>query len=225
MSIKFISLDNEWITQIKENFKNIPLIIAEKCDICKIPVENHCFVFPINSSGHIDIDSVLGHNIMPGIERKVKKRIEQLGIISSMGQPYLPIGSVVAVPYDLSSYLIVTSTIFLPREGSKIQNTYQSFYTALKMWHKLCIQNKTNFNLVITWDYYNTYGMSGMSEMSAKESANQIKYAYNDFIHKKGSKILIEYEDAIIFPNCDISPSNNYDNCEINELWGKDYGY
>lgn len=106
MSIKFISLNEEWVSQMKKYFKNIPSIISEKNDFRKIPTENACFVSPANSLGFMDggIDLILSRNIMPGIEPKVKKRIEQLGIMSSMYRPYLPIGSVIAVPHDLNTY-------------------------------------------------------------------------------------------------------------------------
>jgi hypothetical protein len=54
--------------------------------------------------------------------------------------------------------------------------------------------------------------------MTGKESAEQMKRAYDDFIHGKGSDIINEYEDAILFPNQDMTQPNNYDNREIKEL-------
>jgi O-acetyl-ADP-ribose deacetylase (regulator of RNase III) len=214
MSIKFISLHNEWVDTIKDNFKNIPLIIVDNCDIRTIPTENTCFVSPANSLGFMDggIDLVLSREIMPGIEQKVKKRIEQLGVMSSMGRPYLPIGSVVAVPYNLNTFLIVTPTMFLPHDVRGTQNAYWSFYAALKMWRKLCIQKNKKFNLVVTSH------CCGVGRMSGKESADQMKHAYDDFIHGKGADIVKEYEDAILFPNRDLTQPNNYDNREIKEL-------
>ena len=132
MSIKFISLHDEWIDSMKEHFKNILFVTAEKGDIRTIPIENHCFVSPANSLGFMDggIDLVLSREIMPGIERKVKKRIQDLGIMSSMGRPYLPIGSVISVPHDLNTFLIVTPTMFLPHDVRGTQNAYWSFYAA-----------------------------------------------------------------------------------------------
>ena len=214
MSIKFISLHDEWIDSMKEHFKNILFVTAEKGDIRTIPIENHCFVSPANSLGFMDggIDLVLSREIMPGIERKVKKRIQDLGIMSSMGRPYLPIGSVISVPHDLNTFLIVTPTMFLPHDVRGTQNAYWSFYAALKMWRKLCTQKNKKFNLVVTSH------CCGVGRMSGKESAEQMKRAYDDFIHGKGADIIKEYEDAILFPNRDLTQPNNYDNREIKEL-------
>jgi len=214
MNIKFISLNNEWVDSIKEHFKNVPLISAEKGDIKTIPTENHCFVSPANSLGFMDggIDLVLSREIMPGIDRKVKKRIQDLDIISSMGRPYLPIGSVISVSYDVNTFLIVTPTMFLPHDVRGTQNAYWSFYAALKMWHKLCTQKNKKYNLVVTSH------CCGVGKMSGKESAEQMKRAYDDFIHRKGAEPVKEYEDAILFPNRDLAQPNNYDNREIKEL-------
>jgi O-acetyl-ADP-ribose deacetylase (regulator of RNase III) len=152
MFIKFISFDNEWVLKMKELFRDVPLIIVEKSDIKNIPIDNTCFVSPANSLGFMDggIDLVLSRDIMPGIESKVKNRIQELGIQSSMGRPYLPIGSVISVPHDSSTCLIITPTMFLPHDVRGTQNAYWSFYAALKMWHKLCSQKNKDLNLVVT---------------------------------------------------------------------------
>lgn len=214
MSIKFISHHNVWVDSMKEHFKNTLFVSAEKGDIRDIPIENHCFVSPANSLGFMDggIDLVLSREIMPGIERKVKKCIQDLGIISSMGRPYLPIGSVISVPHDLNTFLIVTPTMFLPHDVRGTENAYWSFYAALKMWRKLCIQKNKKFNLVVTSH------CCGTGKMSGEESALQMKRAYDDFIHEKGAESVKEYTDAILFPNRDLAQPNNYDNREIKEL-------
>jgi O-acetyl-ADP-ribose deacetylase (regulator of RNase III) len=212
--IKFISLNNEWVNCMKAYFNNTALVIVNSADINDIPRENTCFVSPANSLGFMDggIDLVLSRNIMPGIETKVKKYIQELNIISSMGRPYLPVGSAIAVPYDLNTYLIVAPTMFLPHDVRGTQNAYWSFFAALKMWKKLCSQKNKRFNLVVTSH------CCGVGKMPAKESAEQMKRAYDDFIHGNGSQVVKEFEDAIIFPNRDLSQPNNFDNREIKEL-------
>jgi O-acetyl-ADP-ribose deacetylase (regulator of RNase III) len=214
MIIKFISLNKEWVDCMKEYFKNTALVIVDSADIREIPRENTCFVSPANSLGFMDggIDLILSREIMPGIESKVKKRIQELNIISSMGRPYLPIGSVIAVPHDLKTHLIVTPTMFLPHDVRGTQNAYWSFFAALIMWRKLCSQKNKRFNLVVTSH------CCGVGRMSASDSATQMKRAYDDFIQGKGPQIINEFEDAIIFPNRDLSQPNNYDNREIKEL-------
>lgn len=212
--IKFISLDKEWVVHMKEFFKNTAMVIVDNANIKDIPTEQTCFVSPANSLGFMDggIDLVLSRDIMPGIETKVKRRIEQLAIVSSMGRPYLPIGSTIAIPHDLSTYLIVTPTMFLPHDVRGTRNAYWSFYAALKMWRKLCVQKNKKFNLVVTSH------CCGVGRMPGRESAEQMKRAYDDFIQGKGPAIVQEYEDGIIFPNQDLTQPNNYDNREIKEL-------
>jgi O-acetyl-ADP-ribose deacetylase (regulator of RNase III) len=199
---------------MKEFFKNTAMVIVENANIKDVPAEQTCFVSPANSLGFMDggIDLVLSREIMPGIEQKVKKRIQQLNVISSMGRPYLPIGSVITVPHDLNTHLIVTPTMFLPHDVRGTQNAYWSFFAALKMWRKLCVQKNKKFNLVVTSH------CCGVGKMPGRESAEQMKRAYNDFIQGKGPEIVKEFEDAILFPNQDLSQPNNYDNREIKEL-------
>jgi O-acetyl-ADP-ribose deacetylase (regulator of RNase III) len=212
--IKLISLDKEWVLHMKEFFKNTAMVIVENANIKDVPLEQTCFVSPANSLGFMDggIDLVLSREIMPGIEQKVKKRIQQLNVISSMGRPYLPIGSVITVPHDLNTHLIVTPTMFLPHDVRGTQNAYWSFFAALKMWRKLCVQKNKKFNLVVTSH------CCGVGRMPGRESAEQMKRAYDDFIQGKGPQIIKEFEDAILFPNQDLTQPNNYDNREIKEL-------
>ena len=212
--IKFISLDKEWVSYMKEFFKNTAMVIVENINIKDVPTDQTCFVSPANSLGFMDggIDLVLSREIMPGIEQKVKKCIQQLNVISSMGRPYLPIGSVITVPHDLNTHLIVTPTMFLPHDVRGTQNAYWSFFAALKMWRKLCTQKNKKFNLVVTSH------CCGVGRMPGRESAEQMKRAYDDFIQGKGPQIIKEFEDAILFPNQDLTQPNNYDNREIKEL-------
>jgi O-acetyl-ADP-ribose deacetylase (regulator of RNase III) len=212
--IKFISLNKDWVDYMKEYFKNTAMIIVDCSNIEEIPRENACFVSPANSLGFMDggVDLVLSRKIMPGIEPKVKKRIEQLGIISSLGRPYLPIGSALSVLHELNTYLIVAPTMFLPHDVRGTQNAYWSFYAALKMWRKLCSQKNKKFQLIVTSH------CCGVGKMSAKDSAEQMRRAYDDFIQGKGPAVIKEYDDALIFPNQDLSQPNNFDNMEIKTL-------
>ena len=138
MTIKFISFNKEWVTTMKQLFDKEPLIIVDSCDIKDIPVENSCFVSPANSLGFMDggIDLVLSRTIFPGIEPQVRERIRQLGIMSSLDRPYLPIGSAISVSHGANSHLIVAPTMFLPHDVRGTENAYYSFYAALKMWDK-----------------------------------------------------------------------------------------
>jgi O-acetyl-ADP-ribose deacetylase (regulator of RNase III) len=214
MSIKFISLNAEWIKYMKEYFAGAPSIIAECADITTIPKDNTCFVSPANSIGFMDggIDLVLSRTIMPGIEGKVKKRIRELGILTTIGRPYLPIGSVITVPHDNTTHLIVAPTMFLPHDVSGTQNAYWSFFASLKMWRKLCTLHNIEYNLVVTSH------CCGYGKMPESESALQMKRAYDDFISNGGPIVVKELDDCILFPNRDMEQPRNYDNREIKEL-------
>jgi O-acetyl-ADP-ribose deacetylase (regulator of RNase III) len=200
----------------KKLFDGIPNIIVEARDIIQIPIENTCFVSPANSLGFMDggIDWVLSRELMPGIEPKVKAKIAELGILTTIGRPYLSVGSVIAVPHDDESntILIVAPTMFLPHNVCRTQNAYWSFYAALKMWNKICKQKNKNYTLVATSH------CCGCGKMSGEESAKQMKQAYDDFIKNSGPEIIKEFEDGILFTNRDMDQPNNYDNREIKEL-------
>lgn len=214
MSIRLISLNKEWVDQMKAHFKDIPTVKVQEGNINEVAIDNSCFVSPANCLGFMDggIDWVLSRELLPGIEPKVKERIKELGILSSLGRPYLPIGSAIAVQYSARTFLIVAPTMFLPHDVRGTQNAYWSFFAALKMWQKVCRQTNTQFTLVVTSH------CCGCGKMSGKESAEQMKRAYDDFIGEKGPEMVNEYDNCLLFPNRDMEQPNNFDNMEIKTL-------
>jgi O-acetyl-ADP-ribose deacetylase (regulator of RNase III) len=215
MSIKIISFNKEWNAKMCELFHNEQLIIIESCDIKDVLTDNSCFVSSANSLGFIDggIDLVLSHTIFPVIDSLVREHIKQFGIISSLDHPYLPIGSSISVSYDESFHLIVTPMMFLVHDVRETENLYHSFYSALKMWEKLCKIHKKQFNLVVTSHCY------GIGKIPDEESTKQIYRAYNDFIKGFGPQSIKEINECILLPRCDMSQPNNLDNMEIKTLY------
>ncbi len=202
MSIYFISNNEDWVLYMRELFKNTHHHV-EAADIRSMPTDRTCFVSPANSLGFMDggIDLILSRDIFPGIEKKVKDRIRTLNIISAAGRPYLPIGSVIAVPYN-SAHLIVTPTMFLPHDVQGTQNAYWSFLAALNMWNVLKSRGIAN-NMVVTSH------CCGVGKMPAKESADQMFRAYTDFTNMNCPGPITISDDCIIYPNHDMEQPNN----------------
>lgn len=212
--IHLISFNDEWLDACRELFKDHPNMTIEHKDVRAVQKENTCFVSPANSFGFMDggIDYPLSRHVLPGIEPKVKQRIRQLGLTTNLGRPYLPIGSVVAVPHDSdNAHLIVAPTMFLPHDVRGTRNPYWSYFAALHMWKKLCEQKKVEFNLVLTSH------CCGCGLVPGPESANQFKMAYDDFVAGRGDKPTRESEDCLLYPNHDAAQPANYDNREIHE--------
>ena len=212
MSIVFISLNNEWVTQMKTLFKTS--VIED--DIRKITDTSipTLYVSPANSFGFMDggIDMVLSRELMPGVEQKARQRIRDLHILSALGRPYLRVGSVLYIPHSTSMSLLVCPTMFLPHDVHETQNAYYSAYAAFYMWKRLCEENGIQYRLVMTSH------CCGIGRMDPKESATQMKKAYDDFMNNSGASPITVLADGYLFPNYDALQPRNYDNREIHEL-------
>lgn len=212
--IYLISFNDEWLEAARDLFKEIPGFVIEHKDIRSIDRKDTCFVSPANSLGFMDggIDFPLSRHVLPGIERKVKQRIKDLGLETRLGRPYLPIGSVIIVPHDTDdASLIVTPTMFLPHNVQGTKNPYWSYYAALTMWEKWCKQNKKQYNLVLTSH------CCGCGQVPGQEAATQLKQAYDDCMKKSGEKPVQEFQDGLLYSNHNEEQPRNYDNREIQE--------
>src|SRR5689334_15250017 len=96
MIITFISLDEEFINICKENNMNA---YKMKIQDYKPTGKKIYFVSPANSLGFMDggIDLAYSRIMFPGIELKVKNRINELGKVNLLGRKYLPIGSAIII--------------------------------------------------------------------------------------------------------------------------------
>ncbi len=210
MKLHFVSLQQDWIDEIKTIFSDV-----ENCDFTcgsveTIPQEGCAFVSPANCLGFMDggIDYVYSRNLFPNCEHLVRKKIQELGITTFLGRPYLPIGSAFCVQVDLHTGLICAPTMFLPHDVSITRNAYLSFLAALLVFQKV----GTYQTLVVTSH------CCGYGKMTAKESATQMRSAYDDFCTKSYDVDTSTEKTVVLMPNYDMEQPNNYDNREIKHI-------
>lgn len=207
MKIHFISLNEEWVKEIKHLFgKNPEKFEFTFGDIRSIPTNGTIFVSPANSLGFMDggIDDVL-RKMLPGIEQRVKQKIASLRIKTILGRFYLPVGSAIFLTHG-DSAMISAPTMFLPHDVSSTQNAYHSFLAAL-----ILAEKHPEYQTLAVTSHCCNYG-----RMDPKVSAFQFRQAYFDFSRKKYN---VQYltDDILLMPNIDHLQPNNYDNREIQE--------
>ena len=131
MTIKFISLNQKFV-EIAKMYG----LDASCMDIRDYKVERKTyFVSPANSLGFMDggYDLALSRDVMPGIERNVKKKIAEVGRTNLLGRKYLPIGSYIILDSDDPlKKLVVSPTMLLPQDVSNTNNAYYSALFALE---------------------------------------------------------------------------------------------
>lgn len=138
-SILLVSYNEEWCELMRAAFKGNPRVRVLHEDIQTLDPRDKAFVSPANCLGFMDggIDFPLSRVILPGCETLLRTRIQELGILTALGRPCLPIGSAILVPIDeLSSALISAPTMFLPHNVAKTRNAYWSTRAALEVWFK-----------------------------------------------------------------------------------------
>lgn len=93
------------------------------------------FISPANSFGFMDggIDLAYSRVMFPGIEARVKRRIKDRGDVTSLGRPFLPIGTAIATKAseELEQWLITAPTMLLPQDVSMTRNVYYATLAAL----------------------------------------------------------------------------------------------
>jgi O-acetyl-ADP-ribose deacetylase (regulator of RNase III) len=209
--IIFASLNSEWCSLMRAAFANNPTVRVVEGDVRSIPQHNTVFVSPANSLGFMDggIDLALSRDIFPRIQRRVQERIRRIGLQTALGRYYLPVGSAIYIPVpDTYSGLVVAPTMFLPHTVSHTQNAYWSAVAAFMM-HKKCFP---------VADLVLTSHCCGWGGMSAADSVEQMKRAYEDVLAGNTPPVLKEEDDMLLLPNRDDEQPDNYDNREIKEL-------
>jgi O-acetyl-ADP-ribose deacetylase (regulator of RNase III) len=108
-------LEKYGLTVIKSNVENLNNVNA--------------LVSPANSFGFMNggIDQIY-MNMYPNIQNIVQNKIKQIGLQTTLGRYYLPIGSSVTVNANNNMQLIVSPTMFFP---GNIKNTMNVFLDRL----------------------------------------------------------------------------------------------
>lgn len=163
------------------------------------------YVSPANSLCFMDggIDLALSRQVFPGIEPLVKRRVRELGRLTLLGRPYLPIGSSIIIddpnqsvsgPPTTSEHkksLVVAPTMLLPQAVPQTRNAY---YATMAVLYNILINRGENLDDV---DILITSFCCGYGRMSEQESLNQILAAICDYRnyrpqHKSETVILAE---------------------------------
>lgn len=207
MKLHFISLNEEWISQMRRLFPDATFTCG---DIQTIPRENTLFVSPANCLGFMDggIDFVYSRKMFPGCEAVIKEKIKDIGFLSLLGRPYLPIGSAFIVPVNKTTGLACAPTMFLPHDVSKTRNAYLSFLAALLVFQKVGLYE----TLVVTSH------CCGYGKMAEAESARQMRLAYDDFLQKKVPHDSSDKVDIVLLPLYNDEQPDNYDNRELKHI-------
>ena len=207
MSLHFVSLNKIWIEEIKTLFPTAKITCG---DVQTIPREKTIFVSPANCLGFMDggIDYVYSRKMFPGCEQQVKQKIRELGFKTLLGRDYLPIGSAFLVPVGETTGLICAPTMFLPHDVSQTRNAYLSCLAAFLIFQKAEI-----YETIVLTSHCCGYG-----KMSEKESARQIRKAYDDALKHKCPKDSYVGPSLALMPLYNDEQPDNFDNREIKDI-------
>eukprot|EP00873_Tetraselmis_striata_P033844 jgi/Tetstr1/454108/TSEL_041027.t1 len=119
-AILFIDRDDRFVSEVRrvlgDSFAGYDIRYATE-NVMRVPRGDALFVSPANSLGFMDggIDAAY-MDMFPGIEPRVKSAIAKLGYTTSLGQPYMSVGSAVVVPAqpEANAWLASCPTMFLP---------------------------------------------------------------------------------------------------------------
>ena len=195
MPIIFISLSSTFTDKIKQyGFEGKTMKIQDY-----VPKQNRrtYYVSPANSLCFMDggIDYALSRIIFPDIERKVKNIVKQIGKVSIVGKPYLPIGSSIILEKGDKS-LIVSPTMLLPQN---VSNTRNAYYATMAILYNICVNKKEDIKDV---DIIFTALCCGYGKMEEDESIKQIMEGIRDYV---------KYNPKVIDENIVINEPNLYE--------------
>ena len=190
----FISLSETYIEKIKQyGFEAKTMKIQ---DYIPNPNKKTYYLSPANSLCFMDggIDYALSRIIFPNIEIEVKNIVKQLGIISIVGKPYLPIGSSIILNKGNKS-LVISPTMLLPQN---VSNTKNAYYATVAVLYNILINTKENIEEI---DIIFTSFCCGYGKMEEDVSIQQIIDGIKDYIN---------YNPKIINKNIIINEPNLY---------------
>jgi len=125
------------------------------------------------------IDLALSRIVFPGIETKVKQIVRDLGKVSLVGKPYLPIGSSIIIqspdPKNNHKHLVVAPTMLLPQN---VANTNNAYYATMAILFNVLVNCGQDLREV---DILFTSLCCGYGRMDEDKSIQQILDGIRDF--------------------------------------------
>ena len=195
MPIIFISLSETYTEKIKQlGFEAKTMKIQ---DYVPNPNKKTYYVSPANSLCFMDggIDYALSRIIFPNIEKEVKQTVKELGIISIVGKPYLPIGSSIIVDKNDKS-LVISPTMLLPQN---VSNTKNAYYATIAVLYNVLVNRNEKLEDI---DILFTSFCCGYGKMKEDVSIQQIMDGIKDYSN---------YKPKIINKNIIINEPNLYE--------------
>lgn len=164
-------------------------------------------VSPANCLGFMDggID-IFYMQMFPGIQLRVQKRIESFGITTALGRHILPIGSAMFVLTgdDKCKVLACVPTMFLPEDIRGTRNVYWAMRGLLKLLTSSQLTGAIGIPCMGT----------GVGKLSAADSAEQVREAFNDHYADTSAPPDIE-SHAYVLPKAACLQPITYANTEI----------
>jgi O-acetyl-ADP-ribose deacetylase (regulator of RNase III) len=189
MNYVFLGLNEEWINCAKEKGYDTYLGKVEEF-VHDEKYEKVFYLSCANSLLFMDggIDLAYSTVMFPGIEKKIKRRLNSEGKISKVGKMYLPIGKAFVTKCNKRDYLVSSPTMLLPQDVSKTRNAYYSM---------VAVFNELNRkNLICSGNLLVIPAMCcGWGKMDATKSIKQIYKAIDKCKNKKRFKI--DYKKVI----------------------------
>lgn len=204
LSIDIVSLNATFVTVATAEFGDRASCRLQ--DIREVDREGAAFVSPANSLGFMDggIDAVL-RDRFPGCEDRLKKRIRELGILTELGRPYLPVGSAHWQPVGPNTVLISAPTMFMPHDVSGTRNAYWAMMAALCAAADARVRRLVVPSLCCGW-----------GRMSVTVAAAQMREALDDWTAgRRPTPVRDAGAGWILLPSRDAEQPANHDTREI----------
>lgn len=174
MRLQFVDTNASFIGAIRELFGDEA--DATCCDVASVPRAHErarvAFVSPANSLGFMDggIDARY-MTMFPDVQTRVRARIRELGKVTMLGRPYLPVGSALSTSVGPQTWLISAPTMFLPHDVSSTQNAYLAMTAALR-----CAESLSVDKLIVP------AMCTGYGKMPIANAARQQHRAWREFV-------------------------------------------
>lgn len=182
MPIRFISLNPLFNEKIKQHgFEALTMKIQ---DYVPRPNKHTYYVSPVNSLCFMDggFDYALSRIVFPDIEPEIKQIVQDLGIESLIGKPYLPIGSSILLNKGINRSLIVAPTMLLPQNVSQTKNAY--YATQAVLYNILLNPSSHSHREPVSLDDVDillTAFCCGYGKMDEEEAVQQMVQAIHDY--------------------------------------------